>query len=121
MATQFLNAITQNIGVTPVAVLSTTSSGTYTIIGLNLANTTNTMIQVSVQLFTYGASGDGTNNINNITSQAYIAKNIMMAPQSSLKIITNSEKLILGNNNAILVNSNNNNSIDSIVSYVSIS
>lgn len=120
MATQFLNSITQNVGITPVAVLSTTNAGTYTVIGLNLANTTNTMVQISVQLATYAANGDGTNNTSSVTSIGYIAKNIMMAPQSSLKIITNSEKLILGNNNAVIVTSNANNSVDVIVSYVSI-
>jgi hypothetical protein len=120
MTTTFLNTSTQNIGVTPTAVLSTTTSGVYTVIGLNLANTTNTMIQVSVQLFTYTANGDGTNNTSSVTSQAYIAKNIMMAPQSSLKLITNSEKLILSANQAVVVTANNNNSVDAIVSYVSI-
>jgi len=121
MATQFLNSISQNIGITPVAVLSTNNVGSYTVIGLNLANTTNAMVQISVQLFTYGANGDGTNNTSNVISQAFIAKNIMMAPQSSLKLITNSEKLILAGNNAVLINSNANNSIDAVVSYVSIS
>jgi hypothetical protein len=85
-----------------------------------LANTSNTLVQISAQLFSYSANGDGTNNTSNIVSQGYIAKNIMMAPQSSLKLITNSEKLILSANQAILITSNANNSIDAIVSYVSI-
>jgi len=119
-STQFLNSITQNVGITPVTVISTISTGRYTVIGLNLANTTSNLIQVNVQLVVYNANGDGTSNTSSINSQAFIMKNIMIAPQSSLKVITNSEKLILAGNNAIIISANANNCVDAIVSYVSI-
>ena len=119
-STQFLNSITQNIGIVPVTVLSTISTARYTVIGLNLANTTSNLVQVNVQLVVYNANMDGTSNTSSIASQAYIMKNIMIAPQSSLKVITNSEKLILAGNNAIVISSTAANCVDAIVSYVSI-
>ena len=119
-STQFLNSITQNVGISPVTVLSTISTARYTVIGLNLSNTTNNLIQVNIQLVVYNANIDGTSNTSSIASQAYILKNVMIAPQSSLKVITNSEKLILAGNNAIIINANANNCVDAIVSYVSI-
>jgi len=78
------------------------------------------MIQVSVQLFKYSPNGDGSSNTASILSQGYIMKNIMIPPQSSLKVITNSEKLILSSNNTMFVTSNLPNSVDSVVSYVAI-
>lgn len=121
MSTQFLNNITQNIGLVPTTVLSTIQTVAYTVIGLNLANTTTNMVQVSVQLYIYNPNGDGTSNTTSIVSQGYIAKNVMLAPQSSLKLITNSEKLILSGNNAIVITANIPNSVDAIISYVSLS
>lgn len=119
MTTRFLNNIDSGIGTVPVQVLTTTQPEAFTVIGLNLANTTTSMVQVSVKLIKYVPNIDGTSS-SEIHSQGYIMKNVMVAPQSSLKIITNSEKLILSGNNAIVVFSNTNNSIDAIVSYVAI-
>lgn len=119
MTTRFLNNIEAGIGNEPVQVLTTTEPESFTVIGLNLANTTTNMVQVSVKLVTYVPNVDGTSS-NEVASQGYIMKNVMVAPQSSLKVITNSEKLILAGNNAIVVFSNTKKSIDAIVSYVAI-
>lgn len=119
-STQFLNSITQNVGISPVTVLSTISTARYTVIGLNLSNTTSNLIQVNIQLVVYNPNINGTSNLSSIASQASILKNVMIAPQSSLKVITNSEKLILAGNNSIIISANSNNCVDAIVSYVSI-
>jgi hypothetical protein len=119
MTTRFLNNIEAGIGNAPVAVLSTVEAESYTVIGLNLANTTSNMVQVSVKLAKYVPNIDGTSS-SVVDSQGYIMKNVMVAPQSSLKVITNSEKLILSGNNSIIIFSNVANSIDAIVSYVAI-
>lgn len=201
MATLLKNSITPNIGIIPKTVLTTVSNNRYTIIGLNLANTGNTMVQVSIQVAdnnTYAAhnlssvviagtagqftcaaetllevgqaitisgvnTGGGsisgyanpttyyiietngttsfTLSLNKagppisttagtpsnltfaaetITITGYFLKNILVAPQSSLKAITNSEKLVLSVNNSLLISANVNNSIDAVVSYVEI-
>lgn len=119
MTTRFLNNIESGIGTIPTKVLSTTEPESLTVIGLNLANVTTAMVQVSVKLVVYVPNIDGTSS-DEVSSQGYIMKNVMVAPQSSLKIITNSEKLILSGNNSIVVFTNVPNSIDAIVSYVAI-
>lgn len=200
MATLLKNSVTPNIGITPTTVLSTVGNNRYTLIGLNLANTGSTMVQVSIQIVdnaTYpggnlasvaitsttgdfsctattlqvgqGVTISGTNtgggtisgyvsgttyyiiatngsttfqlsaNVGGpaittttgtpsgltfaaavIPITGYFLKNIMVAPQSSLKAITNSEKLVIAPNNALQISANVNNSIDAVVSYVEI-
>ena len=201
MATLLKNSIVTGIGIQPQTVLTTVSNNRYTIIGLNLANTGNTMVQVNIQLTdsntyqahamqgvtvtgsngefsctaepridvgqsititgTLGGSGtiggytnpktyyiiatngsttftlSATKNGPAISSTAgttdgltftaatidvtgYFLKNILVAPQSSLKAITNSEKLVISINNSLKISANVNNSIDAIVSYVEI-
>ena len=200
MATLLKNSVTPNIGITPTTVLSTVSNNRYTIIGLNLANTGNTMVQVNIQVVdnnTYAGHNLASVDITSITGDftctattlqvgqaitisgtntgggsitgyaspttyyiiatngtttfqlsanvggpaitttigtpsnwtfaadtipitGYFLKNILVAPQSSLKAITNSEKLVLSVNNALKISANVNNSIDAVVSYVEI-
>lgn len=200
MATLLKNSVTTGIGITPRTVLTTVSNNRYTIIGLNLANTGSSMVQVSIQLtdgntyiehamqnvvastggqftctaesridvgqtvtisgtlggsatisgytnpktyyiiatngtttFTLSATESGpaisttagttdglTFTAGTIDVTGYFLKNILVAPQSSLKAITNSEKLVLSVNNSLKISANVNNSIDAIVSYVEI-
>lgn len=200
MATLLKNTVTPNIGIAPVTVLKTVSNNRFTIIGLNLANTGNTMVQVSIQVVdnsTYAGNnlagvaitsttGDfsctatylvvgqavtitGTNTgggsisgyvsgtayyiiaTNGTTTfqlsanvggppvttttgtptgwqfaaatvpiTSYFLKNIMIAPQSSLKAITNSEKLVIAPDNELKISANANNSVDAVVSFVEI-
>ena len=201
MATNLRNSVIPNIGIAPTAVLTTTTNNRYTVIGLNLANTTTNMVQVNIQLVdsdTYAAhtissvatatedgaftcastrlqvgqtvtitgalSGNavitGYNNtiqtyyivatngttsftisatnggpavvttpgtltglsftVGTIDVNAYLLKNIMIAPQSSLKACTNGEKIVLGPSNALKISANVNNAIDAVVSFVEI-
>lgn len=201
MATLLKNSITTGVGIQPQTVLTTVSNNRYTIIGLNLANTSTGMVQVNIQLtdsntyaahnltspviagtagqfsctaeaklqvgqtITISGTNSGSGSITGYTSPttyyiiatngsttftlsatpngpalvttagtptgwtflagtidvtAYYLKNILVAPQSSLKAITNSEKLVLSTNNSLKISANVNNSIDAIVSYVEI-
>jgi hypothetical protein len=120
MATLLKNSITQNIGINPTEVLYTAGNNRYTVIGLNLSNTGNSVVQVSIMLKSYEPLPNGDNDPDNMISSGYYLKNIMVAPQSSLKAITNSEKLVLATNNSLLISANANNSIDAIISYVEI-
>jgi hypothetical protein len=108
MATLLRNTVAQNIGITPTEILATSTNNRYTVIGLNIANTGNSVVQVSITL-----TDDNGNT-------GFYLKNIMVAPQSSLKAITNSEKLVLGVSNSLKIYANVNNSIDTIVSFVEI-
>jgi hypothetical protein len=76
------------------------------------------MIQVNVVLKTWNADGSGNNST--LISTGNILKSIMIPPQSSLKAITNGEKLIIAKNNTLEVSSNAPSSVDSVISYVEI-
>lgn len=129
MATILKNSITNDIGITPEVILTTKQNNRYTAIGLNLSNTTNSVVKVSIIMKQWeplatttpgvGDAGDNNTTIDPI-SVGYFLKDIMVAPQSSLKAITNSEKLILAPNNSLEIKSNAPTSIDSIISFVEI-
>jgi len=108
MPTQIQNNIIGNIGLTPVSVLSTGTKVNATVIGLSLTNISSTLINASVIL------EDSTN-----TSVFYL-KNTVIASGTSLRLISTGEKLILTENSSVYVQSSTENSIDVIVSYVTI-
>lgn len=201
MATNLRNSVIPGIGIAPSSVLETTTNNRYTVIGLNLANTTTSMVQVNIQLvdsatnaahtlsgvaltstsgqftctattlqvgqtvvitgtltgnavitgynntvktyyivatngstqFTLSATNGGpvistttgtltglSFTAGTIDVSAYLLKNIMIAPQSSLKACTNGEKIVLGPSNSLKVSANVNNAIDAVVSFVEI-
>lgn len=108
MATQFKNKIVKDLGTTPVTVFETGINSRATVIGLSLANLTSGIVLVSVQV------RDDTN------TTGYYAKDIIVPPNSSLRVINGGEKLILGFSNALIVTSNFAASIDAVISYVEI-
>lgn len=118
MPTLFKNSTSTDIGIIPTEVLATDSGNQFTIIGLNLANTTSSMIQVNLVLKTWAPDIGGTNST--LLSTGNILKNIMIPPQSSFKAITNGEKLIVAKNNSLEVSSNAPSSVDAVISYVEI-
>ena len=50
MASFFRNAVINNIGITPVTVLTTAANARHTVIGMSLANLTNGIILVDIKL-----------------------------------------------------------------------
>lgn len=200
MATILKNAVVPGIGIAPVTVLGTTTNNRYTLIGLNLANTTTNMVQVNIQMvdsdtyashtisgvsitgangqfscsttklevgqtvvisgtaggtgsivgytdpktyyiidtngtttFTLSATDGGpaittttgtptglTYTVGTIDVVAYMLKNIMVAPQSSLKAMTNGEKIVMGPSNSLRISANVNGAIDAVISFVEI-
>jgi hypothetical protein len=109
MPTVFRHAVNTGIGTTPVDVVQIPPGVRSTVIGLNLVNTSSTVITTSV--FVVDAS----------STTAYYAKNLIIAPDTTLKVITQGEKLILPELSGLRVVSSDENSIDSTVSYVEIS
>lgn len=111
MATFFKNSVIKDIGTVPVRVLQTTPGPTgtrATVIGLSLANLTESVITASVMI------KDDT------SVTGYYIKNVMIAPQASLRVVNGGEKLILAPGNELLVSSNTSDAIDAVVSYVEI-
>jgi hypothetical protein len=110
MPTVFKQAISTEIGTTPVDVVDIPGGVRATVIGFNLANITD-YDTVSVNVYVIGSD----------TTLSYYVKKIPIPPNTSIKIITNGEKLILPELTGLRIESDVENSIDATVSYVEIS
>ena len=110
MPTSFNQAIESGIGTNPVTLLQVPTGFKVTVIGCNLTNITEyDNAIVDVQIITEGSS------------YAYYAKGVVIPPNTSLKLVTNGEKLILPQGGGIKVTSDIDGSIDAVVSYVELS
>ena len=110
MPTSFNQAIESGIGINPVTLLEVAAGFKVTVIGCNLTNITeydNAIVDVQIT--------DGS------SAYAYYAKGLVIPPNTSLKLITNGEKLILPTGGGIKVTSDIDGSIDAVVSYVTLS
>lgn len=110
MATVFKHSVVTDIGTTPVDVLQIPEGVRATVIGCNLANVTEDDTIV-VNIFI----------VDEFSTEAYYAKGLVIPPNSTLKVITQGEKLILPETAGIRIVSDTEESIDATVSYVEIS
>ena len=110
MPTVFKQAISTEIGTIPVDVVDIPGGVRATVIGFNLANITD-YDTVSVNVYVIGSD----------TTLSYYVKKIPIPPNTSIKIITNGEKLILPELTGLRIESDVENSIDATISYVEIS
>jgi hypothetical protein len=110
MPTQFKHAVNTDIGTTPVDVLQIPAGVRATVIGCNLANVTD-YDTVTVNVFV----------VDENSTQAHYVKGLPIPPNTSVKIITNGEKLILPETAGIRIVSDTADSIDATISYVEIS
>jgi len=110
MPTVFRHAVNSDIGTDPVDVVQIGAGVRATVIGCNLANITE-FDTVLVNVYVVDSSS---------TEGTYI-KSIPIPPNTSLKVITQGEKLILPEGSGLRIESSVEDSIDSIVSYVEIS
>jgi hypothetical protein len=99
-----------NIGQTPVDVLQIDQGIRATVVGCNLANTT-LFETVSVDVFV----------IDEDSVAALYVRNVIIPPNTAVKLITGGEKLILPETAGLRVASSIDNSIDIVISYVEIS
>jgi hypothetical protein len=108
MATFFRNKVINEVGTVPIEVLATSPTQRATIIGLSLANLTNSNVLVSI-------------TIKDDTSvTGYYIKDIVIPPNASLKVLNGGEKLILAPSNALNVLCSQTAAVDCILSYVEI-
>jgi uncharacterized protein YraI len=110
MPTVFKHAVNTGIGTTPVDILQIPQGVRATVIGCNIANTTE-YDTVVVDVFVVD---------ENSTQAAYV-KSLIIPTNTSVKVVTQGEKLILPETAGIRVVSDTENSIDTTVSYVEIS
>jgi hypothetical protein len=110
MATNFRHSVNTSIGTIPVDVLQIPSGVRATVIGCNIANVTEyDTVTVNVYI------------VDENSTQAYYVKGLPIPPNTSVKVITNGEKLIMPETSGIRIVSDVEDSIDTTISYVEIS
>jgi hypothetical protein len=110
MPTVFKHNLVTQVGTVPTDVVSIGIGVRATVIGCNLANVSEyDTVVANVQIV--GAD----------TTVSYYIKGLAIPPNTSVKIITQGEKLILPESTGIRVTSDTTDSIDATVSYVEIS
>ena len=109
MATLFKNKLRSSIGTTEVTVLSTASNAKTTVIGLSLANLTESIVLADIVL---SDTVEGTS--------AHYVKEVVVPPNQSLRVVNGGEKLLLGPSTDIKIKANIDASLDLVLSYVEI-
>lgn len=110
MPTVFRHAVVTGVGTTPVDIIQIPDGVRATVIGCNLANTTE-YDTVLVDVFV----------IDENSTQAYYVKKLPIPPRTAVKLITQGEKLILPATSGMRIVSDTSDSIDTTISYVEIS
>jgi hypothetical protein len=110
MPTTFRHSVNTSIGTTGIDIIEIPEGVRATIIGCNLANVTEADT-VNVDLYV----------IDESSTQAAYVKNLTIPPNTSVKVITQGEKLILPGSTKLRCIADIDSSIDSVVSYVEIS
>ena len=108
MATFFKNKVVKGVGVVPVEILSVPSGSKVTAIGLSIANLLDGNTRVSIQV----------KDETSVTG--YYVKDVMIAPNASLRAINGGEKLVLPATNGVIITADQNDAVDVILSYVEI-
>jgi hypothetical protein len=109
MPTLFKHSVNTGIGTTPVDVVQIPLGARATVIGCNLANITD-YDTVIVNVFV----------VDENSTQAHYIRGLSIAPNSSVKVITGGEKLILPETAGLRIVTDTESSIDATVSYVEI-
>lgn len=110
MPTLFRHAVVTSVGITPVDVLQIQEGVRATVIGCNIANVTD-----------YDTAVVNMYVVDENSTQATYARGIIIPPNSTAKIITQGEKLILPATSGIRIESDTESSVDVTISYVEIS
>lgn len=110
MPTTFKNTTHSSIGTSPNDILIIEAGTRATVIGCNLANITE-YDTVNVDVFVVGTD----------SVPVYYVRGLTIPPNTSVKLITNGEKLILPEFCSLRVVSDLADSVSAVVSYVEIS
>jgi hypothetical protein len=108
MATFFKNKVLSNIGTTDTQVISVAPTSKVTIVGLSLTNLTDAIVLANLMV----------TDASNVTG--YYAKNLIIPPNSSARVVNGGEKLMLPANNILEVSSDTVDGLDAVVSYIEI-
>jgi hypothetical protein len=110
MPTVFKHSLVTQIGTNPTDVVEIGTGVRATVIGCNLANVTEyDSVIADVQIV--GAD----------TTVSYYVKGLVIPPNTTVKVVTQGEKLILPESTALRITTDTTDSVDATVSYVEIS
>jgi hypothetical protein len=110
MPTVFRHSLVTQIGTNPTDVVEIGGGVRATVIGCNLANVTE-YDTLNVDVFVVGAD----------TTVSYYVRGLVIPPNTTAKVVTQGEKLILPENTGLRVVSDTPDSIDATISFVEIS
>jgi len=108
MATIFKNKVVKDVGTVPILAIEVSNNAKTTIVGLSLTNLLENIVYASVLVH------------DDTSVEGYYLKDVMVPPNTSLRAVTNGEKLILASNNQLYLVADEENALDVIVSYVDI-
>jgi hypothetical protein len=109
MATLFKNKVLKDVGTVPTQVVQTADNARATVIGLSLTNLlADKAVMVSIML------------TDETSTTGYFIKDVMIAPNGSLRAVNGGEKLIIAPSNELMVVASADNSVDVLMSYVEI-
>jgi hypothetical protein len=108
MATLFRNKAVKDVGLVPIEVIDNNAATQSTVIGAALTNLTEEPVYASILV------QDDT------SVTAHYLKDTMIPPNSTLKAINGGEKLIIAPSCKLLVQSDSDDSLDAVFSYVDI-
>lgn len=108
MANFFKNKVVNEVGTTPVTLYEAGASTRGTVIGLSMANLTDSNILGSVTV------------TDDVGTTGYFVKDVIIPPNSSLRVVNGGEKLIIAPNNIIKASASQDASLDVVMSYVEI-
>lgn len=110
MPTLFKHSLVTQVGTNPTDILEIGAGVRATVIGCNLANVTE-YDTVTADIQIVGAD----------TTVAYYVRGITIPPNTSVKIVTQGERLIMPENTELRLVADTADSLDATVSYVEIS
>tara|TARA_B110000503_G_scaffold8525_1_gene11594 strand:+ start:1353 stop:1682 length:330 start_codon:yes stop_codon:yes gene_type:complete len=108
MAATFRNKVVKEVGPVPILAIETDENTRSTLVGLSLANLSETIVYVSVLVH------------DDTSVEGYFMKDVMVPPNSSLRALSAGEKLILAPNNQLYLVADQEEAIDAVISYVDI-
>lgn len=110
MPTVFKNAVVTGVGTEPVDIIQIPEGVRATVVGCNLANTSD-FDTVVVDVFV----------IDENSTQGFYVRSVPIPPSASAKVVTQGERLILPATAGIRIKSDTEDSVDATISYVEIS
>ncbi len=108
MATFFKNKVVKEIGKVDVPIYEVGPSARATVIGLSLANLTESVVSANVKI------ADDT------SVTGFYLKDVLIPPNSTMKVLNGGEKIILAPTNILFASSDIDASLDCILSFVEI-